>query len=1048
MSVQLRSLTWALAVVVCVHADIYMHNPRGSNDRNCERNANRNNGNRLFDSQNNNAGGYACPRAVGDESMQDEMGDFVFANGIGNTVVQPKRMYYYEGSILPIEWTDQHGCGGNSKISCEIVIQYACEDTLDPAVNNFWPWMSGKGGSDNAAVGQKFRSADHIASPRDGIPRDDLDAATDTIPDLEANAIPDSVANRRFGMHENFDHYQQCQHTERNKGLYTADQNVRRNDQRGTRQNPNGNRNGYECPEERDYYPWWHPSPWVDVAVLTDSAWDTPCSQESYYENKNCSSRCSYYMENTMNWNTKGYCDVDHSSATNADEKLLNSAWINRKWHNNNASCEAAGFVWYEISHADNLPSMATNNNFVCAKTQFSRTNQLGNAAADVVSQSMWDEPTSKSEMPHGINANRFLWQIPEVPEATVLDTDYFGSMESAYKSCTLRIRYNISSADFMGWPQEANGEEDVTPMVDSTRSSITLPTDTDIVPLIQDPYVYIAPEGTVQPESYNFMADEMFLSLAVNTNQYSRTFQDRSYSFTIKKIPTETDVRDGVHDGVEFTQIPMYDFEGLRSRLDRGGKIINVNVRGKRGNIVQTFPSVEYDFVPNALVLEMEDMVHWQWTGSDYNPRRGCNNGEGGPPDLNTFSSAANAGLASRADRSNVVFTNYMAHNVPRDYLGYDRNDVTLSDLNKTIASQEAVNSFAPCTNGADNVDACYQQILRLAFLGQHTDAGSLIKRNEKKCLTKNELDLILNSAERENHPLNCAKINAKPHPYFDGGIMMMLRAGFFSFFSSRNNNFSNRQQIGVMCVRNASITCEMDTNSGVIQDTNPMTTGTTAQASSMTYSKCNDEASDPDGANTNGARSCAISGVTDGILQGETLNVQEGDNDKFGDGNENDCPVLTVNQLLNPTTTEATLVLAMIMLGVGLFVSWLCYFLYNRYYGKRDSNAEHRGDNSWQKEQGDSLIRDEFKASVYSNAKPGRSVKGAGAGGAALSGTGISMTTNPSGPGSQAFSPSKKVAGARGGSNRVTLSSMKSAAGSSGRKDFTKATSYKDMV
>ena len=41
-------------------------------------------------------------------------------------------MYYYEGSVLPIEWTNQHGCGGNSKVSCEIVLQYACEDTLDP----------------------------------------------------------------------------------------------------------------------------------------------------------------------------------------------------------------------------------------------------------------------------------------------------------------------------------------------------------------------------------------------------------------------------------------------------------------------------------------------------------------------------------------------------------------------------------------------------------------------------------------------------------------------------------------------------------------------------------------------------------------------------------------------------------------------------------------------------------------------------------------------------------------------------------------------------
>jgi hypothetical protein len=40
-------------------ADVYMHNPRGSNDRNCERNVNRNNGNRLFDSQ-NNAKGCVC----------------------------------------------------------------------------------------------------------------------------------------------------------------------------------------------------------------------------------------------------------------------------------------------------------------------------------------------------------------------------------------------------------------------------------------------------------------------------------------------------------------------------------------------------------------------------------------------------------------------------------------------------------------------------------------------------------------------------------------------------------------------------------------------------------------------------------------------------------------------------------------------------------------------------------------------------------------------------------------------------------------------------
>jgi hypothetical protein len=87
-------------------------------------------------SQNNNNGGYACPRGVGDESFQAENGTAVFyntdMNGDTYSFSQNKRIYYYSGSVLPIEWTNQHGCGGNSKVSCEMILQYACEDTLDP----------------------------------------------------------------------------------------------------------------------------------------------------------------------------------------------------------------------------------------------------------------------------------------------------------------------------------------------------------------------------------------------------------------------------------------------------------------------------------------------------------------------------------------------------------------------------------------------------------------------------------------------------------------------------------------------------------------------------------------------------------------------------------------------------------------------------------------------------------------------------------------------------------------------------------------------------
>lgn len=165
-----------------------------------------------------------------------------------------------------------------------------CEDTADPQVDNFWPWTEQKNNVDSSGT-QAFRSGTDIAAPRDGIPTSSEDAATDTIPDTVEAATPDTAADRRYGMHEvwsnlgnvlflsksvdrnfspalfdliastmkSYDFYNLCQHTERNKGLYTADQNVRRRDQRGTRQNPNGNRRGLECPEERDYYPWWHP---------------------------------------------------------------------------------------------------------------------------------------------------------------------------------------------------------------------------------------------------------------------------------------------------------------------------------------------------------------------------------------------------------------------------------------------------------------------------------------------------------------------------------------------------------------------------------------------------------------------------------------------------------------------------------------------------------------------------------------------------------------------------------------------------------------------
>lgn len=82
-----------------------------------------------------------------------------------------------------------------------------------------------------------------------------------------------------------------------------------------------------------------------------------------------------------------------------------------------------------------------------------------------------------------------------------------------------------------------------------------------------------------------------------------------------------------------------------------------------------------------------------------------------------------------------------------------------------------------------------------------------------------------LANSDVASNHPLNCAKMNAKPYPYFDGGLMTFKRSGYFPYYSSRNNNFSNRQNIGVVCVGSS---CKVDNSTGVLQDVNPEVTGT----------------------------------------------------------------------------------------------------------------------------------------------------------------------------------------------------------------------------
>ena len=162
------------------------------------------------------------------------------------------------------------------------------------------------------------RCEDSNKEIRDGSPQNVNDAATDTIPDNGATIAADNQGARRFGYHEPHEWYTACKTRSRNRGLFIADRRLNKRDARSTRQNNNGNRRGLECPEERDYYPYWTPTPWRDIAVLVDDV-----------------ERCDYYKNNSNNVKKYGEC-------------LGGTLGRNQVRPITETECVAMGFKWHE----------------------------------------------------------------------------------------------------------------------------------------------------------------------------------------------------------------------------------------------------------------------------------------------------------------------------------------------------------------------------------------------------------------------------------------------------------------------------------------------------------------------------------------------------------------------------------------------------------------------------------------------------------------------------------------------------------------------------
>jgi len=693
-----RLFAAAALLATATHADVYIHaGPAGSNNRLDEENRERNNANRLFNSQNNNRGGY----------------------NVGS-------MQYYPGEKIQFQWTNQHGSSKYQMEHTELILQYMCEPLM-----------------------------------RDG-------TTTNTIPDKPIDCQNfDCDTDVRFGRHESYTYYQRCKQTERNKGLFTANQNLQGNAAQFTRQSPNGQRHGYECPEEREYYPYWRPTPWKDIAYITN---DIERCQKVTAASQNvvgrgwCTLPASFYEdpENELPKNDNGLYPIT--------EKKCNA------WRVESKNGTLAG-QWREME-AWGLDKPA------CVQTEQTRANHLGVIGGRqqytyqyTIPDDIGEQSRCVSRIRYNITTNEYdAWEAPSSIRSGVNDTQSSQlqkpnpgnnpanlDMWSKFRLAESDVKKRDNNGNLVFYDGNNNGDAESREYVFKNNPQVQL--------IMPSP-------GKTFPNNFRFK-----LQLAVNTAQFGRTFQDRSHTWRLRPPAS------GVPDDAEIKL---------------------VTVAGKRGNIVQTFPAHEYFFIPEITTIQQGDFLHFAWQGSNTNPNNNDGQGKQGtdrsnivPLRVPQYSREGWTG----ALQGEPVTPGYSDFTWDQDFDGDNMEPVARKG--ETSDPGTSYPAFINWPEGYDIPLAQYE------FQPPYGRGEVTLRENYIPGafggLSDSTLAKLATGRQAEFDDFGNMEELDDASTAFDMPPKEVTELGCWNYMSTRNNNFSNRSQKGKICVTENSVESKM---------------------------------------------------------------------------------------------------------------------------------------------------------------------------------------------------------------------------------------------